>query len=230
MELKRGFTLAEVLITLGIIGVVASMTIPTLMNYYAKQTTAEKLKKVYSTILQANSLSSVDNGPISTWFGGLAGKGSTGALNFANTYIIPYLKIAKNCGLSTGGECTENIYYLNPANSPDIYSYSASTAKFYMSDGTFISVVNDFDANSRVIVVVDINGSAKPNTYGKDVFTFSYYVAMGQFLPSAYMQTRDQLIDPALQWACNKNSDAGGTRCAALIMQDSWQIKNDYPW
>lgn len=44
------FTLAEVLITLGIIGVVAAMTLPTLINNYRKQETIAKLKKVYSVL------------------------------------------------------------------------------------------------------------------------------------------------------------------------------------
>lgn len=47
-KVKFGFTLAEVLITLGIIGVVAAMTIPTLMSTFAKQRTETQLKAFYS--------------------------------------------------------------------------------------------------------------------------------------------------------------------------------------
>ena len=50
---KSGFTLAEVLITLGIIGVVAAMTIPTLMMNYQKQVWESKLKKAYSVATNA---------------------------------------------------------------------------------------------------------------------------------------------------------------------------------
>jgi len=46
----KGFTLAEVLITLGIIGVVAAITIPGLVNHYQKKETANKLKKVYAEL------------------------------------------------------------------------------------------------------------------------------------------------------------------------------------
>ena len=45
---KTGFTLAEVLITLGIIGVVAALTIPSLMTAYNKHITETRLKKFYS--------------------------------------------------------------------------------------------------------------------------------------------------------------------------------------
>lgn len=50
---KAGFTLAEVLITLGIIGVVAAMTIPTLMMNYQKQVWESKLKKTFSVATNA---------------------------------------------------------------------------------------------------------------------------------------------------------------------------------
>lgn len=45
-----GFTLAEVLITLGIISVVAAMTLPSLMNKIQKRDTAARLKKFYSAM------------------------------------------------------------------------------------------------------------------------------------------------------------------------------------
>ena len=49
---KLAFTLAEVLITLGIIGIVAAMTIPTLMSNFAKQKLEEQIKITYSSIQQ----------------------------------------------------------------------------------------------------------------------------------------------------------------------------------
>lgn len=51
--MKRAFTLAEVLITLGIIGVVAALTIPTLMANYKKSVAKNQFKKTYSTLTNA---------------------------------------------------------------------------------------------------------------------------------------------------------------------------------
>lgn len=65
--MKKGFTLAEVLITLGIIGVVAAMTIPTLMTKYAKQRTETQLVKFYSMINQTLKMSVADNGDPDGW-------------------------------------------------------------------------------------------------------------------------------------------------------------------
>src|SRR5574344_1297483 len=61
------FTLAEVLIVLGIIGVVAAMTIPNLMHNYRKSMIETSLKKFYTTVNQAIKLSEIDNGASQDW-------------------------------------------------------------------------------------------------------------------------------------------------------------------
>ena len=65
--MNKGFTLAEVLITLGIIGIVAAMTLPTLVNNYKKQIYVVGLKKAYNNLLvslnyvkYSNSISNLD--------------------------------------------------------------------------------------------------------------------------------------------------------------------------
>ena len=66
--LKRAaFTLAEVLITLGIIGVVAALTLPAVITKYQKKQTATQLKKVYTTLSQAIEHAKADYGDVSTW-------------------------------------------------------------------------------------------------------------------------------------------------------------------
>ena len=79
---KFAFTLAEVLITLGIIGVVAAMTIPTLIAKYTETMTISKLKKAYATITNVYKLSMIDNGYISS--------AGTDAEAFVDKYFLPY--------------------------------------------------------------------------------------------------------------------------------------------
>jgi len=64
---KSAFTLAEVLITLAIIGVVAAMTIPTLISNYQEKVTVTKIKKTYAVLSNALALAIVENGPVNTW-------------------------------------------------------------------------------------------------------------------------------------------------------------------
>ena len=61
------FTLAEVLITLGIIGVVAAMTIPTLMANHRKKVAETKLEKIYSVMNQAINLTNAEYGDVTNW-------------------------------------------------------------------------------------------------------------------------------------------------------------------
>ena len=64
---KIAFTLAEVLITLGIIGVVAALTIPTLMANHRRQVAETRLEKFYTTINQAVKMAEVDYGDMTQW-------------------------------------------------------------------------------------------------------------------------------------------------------------------
>ena len=64
---KSAFTLAEVLITLGIIGVVAAMTLPSLIGNYKKKQTVTQLKKSYTVLSQAVKMSELKNGSIDYW-------------------------------------------------------------------------------------------------------------------------------------------------------------------
>ena len=63
--MKKGFTLAEVLITLGIIGVVAAMTIPSLIQSYKEKATVTAVKQSYSIFAQALKMVTIDNPDLS---------------------------------------------------------------------------------------------------------------------------------------------------------------------
>lgn len=95
---KAAFTLAEVLITLGIIGVVVAITIPTLINKYNQTVAETRLKQFYSEINQAVQLSELDNGDKRGWnFWDGACRGNDGYSkeclehNF-NKFFKPYLR------------------------------------------------------------------------------------------------------------------------------------------
>lgn len=99
---KNAFTLAEVLITLGIIGVVAAMTIPSLIADYRKDVTETRLKKFYSIMNQAILQSVNDNGEPNTWSyfiadaydddGNIINQSDNTDASFQK-YLAPYLKI-----------------------------------------------------------------------------------------------------------------------------------------
>ncbi len=220
------FTLAEVLITLAIIGVVAALTIPTVVRNYKKQETVTRLKKVYSALSNTTNLAIAEHGPIESWVITCSG-GFHCANNFAKVYMIPYLKVAKDCyDASNTTKCDYPYYNLN-SSTPRTW-IAASYTTFYLNDGTFIRVWVGGLTNSMGLIYIDLNGPKKPNTFGKDMFVFDYYiqgngVRNGKMLALGFTTDRS-----ALTGNCSKNGD--GTHCAALIMLDGWKMSDDYPW
>ncbi len=94
---KNGFSLAEVLITLGIIGVVAAITIPSLISNARKSAIESQLKKSYASITNVIRLAEIDNGSMDSW--------PTGAEMdvdlFWKTYFLPYFRGARLCKKQT---------------------------------------------------------------------------------------------------------------------------------
>lgn len=117
---NKAFTLSEVLITLGIIGIVAAITLSALTAKYKKIVTATQLKKSYTTILQAFTMAQKDYGDISNWEF-IKTQSVSGDLTplkdslniFANRYLIPYIEVVKDCGIgkNSSRECYYTWYY-----------------------------------------------------------------------------------------------------------------------
>lgn len=104
MKKSFAFTLAEVLITLGIIGVVAAMTLPALVQKKTNSEVEAKLKKIYSAMNQAILLSEIDNGPKEYWSHSCGEDTDIDCETYYNKYFLKYLKTyhIKNLRL-TGG-------------------------------------------------------------------------------------------------------------------------------
>jgi prepilin-type N-terminal cleavage/methylation domain-containing protein len=230
---KKAFTLAEVLITLAIIGVVAALTIPAVVKNYQKTQVLTQLKKVYSALSNTTNLAIADEGPVAGWKLGQDSSGEA-ASDFANTYLIPYLKVSKNCGTATSDDCTFKYITKNNAEATLGTKYS----KFFLNDGTFIalSIENNQTAPAfTVTTIIDLNGQKKPNLLGRDVFSYRYIILhrdypneTGKFIPNCFSNknfNRDTLVNNTT-YGCNVT----GFCCAALIMVDNWQIKDDYKW
>ena len=239
---RPAFTLAEVLITLGIIGVVAAMTMPSVITNYQKKQTAAQLKKAYSIVSQALVTSQAENGDMSEWgFGNLGD--TTGdeyedffqaykiiAGDFVNKYFVPYLNVRDNCGIRCTKQSGVKRYRLNGSewNWNDRFYYIV-----YMADGTIIAFMFDnFEGKlTTVYLYVDLNGDKKPNRAGRDIFTFEFSSDVtAKINLSGSGLSKSELLG-ATRKGCNKNAgDYSGDYCGALIQRDSWEITDDYPW
>lgn len=207
------FTLAEVLITLGIIGVVAALTIPALISNSNKEQKLALLKKDYAMLAQAVRMSEQDNGPNEQWdWGDGAGAYTTPRQSF-DVYWKPYLKILKYCTSSTDcGYPNNSIYEESGAVAASVVNTSSATT-VYLQDGTAMTVWADVGWH---FIYFDLNAGKGPNTYGIDVFLFELLPGNG-LMPYGMTDT----------WGCKTGH--GFYNCSAKIMKDGWQIKSDYP-
>ena len=218
------FTLAEVLITLGIIGVVAALTIPTLMANHRKKVVETKLEKIYSVMNQAINLTNAEYGDVTNW---IIDCGSS---------ISPTCSIneVENWFNSTIGKHIETLKTGKTKNKTD------DILLIYLKDGSILGVTNYiYD------MVFYVNSDAISNKQsGKNYFLFRFnpillshqnneeaqkdlkYSLKPTFEPySNYWNgTREQLID-GHSFSCAQNH----TFCAKLIQYDGWKISKDYP-
>ena len=196
---KVAFTLAEVLITLGIIGVVAAMTIPTLISNYQEKELVTRAKKALAQVNNAIDLARAENG-----------YGDNSVLfNTNNTSeesmraFAKYFKVQEICVNTASGSCKNYTYKLQKPVSSDGESYSggkmSTWPRFLTMDGILIGVkqydncdridtytkyengvvVKDEEGNPVTYqshrihcasIMIDTNGKNKPNQVGRDIF------------------------------------------------------------
>lgn len=226
---QTAFTMAEVLITLGIIGIIAAITLPGVFTDFRKRTTAEKLHQAYNFLQQTFVMAQNDYGDMRNWECNIIERACTPE-EFAQLYIIPYLKDTE---IRTYKALVAAGYKDYPK---DLKGQTTLTGwRYYIrvKQGYLymISYYDIGDGSRRVFnVAVDINGPQSPNIIGKDIFnmTYGYNLSPQNHYKLQMYNYHNRNRNELLQTECNKN--AYGGMCGAVIEMDGWQIKPDYPW
>lgn len=219
---KSAFTLAEILITLGIIGIVAAMTIPTLMTKYAKQRTETQLKAFYSRINQTLKMSAAENGDID----GLIERKAYSydeQVEFLKQYIFPYMK---HLGYE---DCTTGQIHVC----------------VYLIDGGLMTF--SVDKNGGDIMYFPDGNKGRENLLEQKPLrntareAFSFQFAKYKNSSDKVVQSAD-FVEPYVfkwdgtkeglkkdTWACVKGCTNCGY-CTKMIQMNDWKIPDDYPW
>lgn len=215
---KFGFTLAEVLITLGIIGVVAAMTLPALVQNYQKQAAATKVKKFYNIINNALRMSTVDHGDVHEWMVERKALTYEEGVEYLKKYFLPYLKYTKY----------DNCY--------------ESYVCVYLADGGMFSFWSDANGGD---IYYFINGKFERNKRNEFDFEFNKINGKDEDFNPIERNKNTSLIEPyTFEWDGNiatlktghkrscENSEEGAptTFCTKLIQLNNWTIPDDYPW
>ncbi|MBR1680842.1 type II secretion system protein, partial [bacterium] len=211
--------LAETLIVMGIIGVVAALTLPNLNSSTGDKEKVAKVKKIYSNLNDAFGRAQAVYGPFSDWYpNGISGFTSRMALYERCTErIVEFMKIQKNCKFESGcfsNTDTKNLSGSNGVNLDidDFYHYilaDGTSLAFNLPDGEAA------DGTMQFAIIVDVDGPNKGvNTWGKDLFQFQINSEEGNIVP-------DSVVFRDNEEMRLKKCFGTGAACTA------WVIRND---
>lgn len=230
---KKGFTLAEVLITLGVIGLVAALTLPSMYNNYQKaligKTLARSVELVEQGMLNIRQEAQLNNETGDTFETLSSIKKSDLGLS-GSSYITDsnafYNSTKSFLGIENSDYDVTNISAF--AGNLDTNLKSLYTAYKFNKLNAIVAFQNKTGTttnNDSIIsrVIIDANGAAKPNTFGKDVFIFGL-TNSGTLIPAGTQKYAD--FDSKIPAdGCSGSSVGNGTACAARVMADKWEIK-----
>ena len=217
---KAAFTLAEVLITLGIIGIVAAMTIPNLVAKYKQRMFVYQWRKTYSELANALKLMQENDDVISL-------KNLQGDTEYEYASVLgKYLK--------TGAICKENRFVIDGC-SPEKYPIYALSGKKHWTGNfgelgggsTCMTLLNGsivcFDS---FIVYVDVNGFSKPNTIGKDIYSALIRFETYEIRPAIGLRTGWGAADGKFitndlgDGTCKPTNNDSGWGCSSYYMHN----------
>ena len=228
---KAAFTLAEVLITLGIIGVVAAMTLPALVNKTNNKELQTQLKKTYTELNQVARMFYNDNGiSVSEYTAG------AGVSKFL-LQLPKYMKGIKQFDDWTEADRDENNSYLTTMPYP-VHNIKGKEVKLHCDNYGFRSDIsgriytfNDAPAAgvNGPTICVDINGEKNPNKYGIDIFLFEFttdgfVIPMGQEHknnPPFSSGGGNAAFVPASEYCQQSSKDMGQYSCATFALSDT---------
>lgn len=212
-SINKAFTLSEVLIALAVIGIVAALTIPELIQNYKKTAVETKLKQFYAMANQAIQLSEIDNGPKESWefksAGCTSGYEEICLRTFFERYLEKYLKYNK-------------VEYINAGDEYGLL--------IYLSDGSAIRLAY---AGHDYILQTDVkHNKTEDLDWGKNAFLFGFYPNN----TGPYFENKG--IIPYVSADCRASDDLSKNKeClykarenyVRIIELNNWKIPQDYP-
>ena len=218
---RLAFTLAEVLVTLGIIGVVSAMTVPSLMQNHQRKTYVTQLHKVYNEFQQASLQYMTDKNALNLKEAGLVTNEAI------DNWIKNYFRVVQDCSENANSCFAADEYKFMNGNSMSIGNLSSNV--YLLSGGAVVYVYSDA-GSGRIGIFVDINAKKGPNIIGRDLFALKIYdngiiddsSRLSSDITSAPL-TKEQR-ENLFQDYCLSGKDNGWWGCFGKILNDNWEM------
>lgn len=226
------FTLAEVLITLGVIGVVAALTMPSLIENHREKVTIVKLQQVYNLLQQATQRMIQDEGDRTINY---FGADPEERINKYVELLPKYLNVVKVCPV--GERSCVPFEYKGVG-----YTWSNNWRNIYLNNGSLLAIHNNGSSCLQDVslqktfckegiepcyplnygtyfqgcatIWVDLNGKKGPNISGKDFFEF--VLVQDGIVPTGLPQ--ETIWVRQLEERCLKQEYKGG--CSGWIIHN----------
>ena len=224
---NKGFTLAEVLVTLGIIGVVSAMTIPTLVKNHQRTVYVTQLHKVYNELNQAVEGYTTSRNAINLMEAGVRNQDKVA------DFVQAEYKTARVCS-ETATPCFASSYETMDGSdlSTDVFNPSEKEGYCFSTPSGY-SMSLAFSGNI-LLIFTDVNGSQGPNIAGRDFFNLavsnrrnlvdSFMVVFGLALYDMINKPESEMDKAAVREEYSKNCTSGGLGCFDRILNDNWQM------
>lgn len=215
---SRAFTLAEVLITLGIIGIVAALTIPGLMTAYKAHQYKSKFFKVYSTLSQATLRMKEDGislNPKDHAYGELR-------KNLVNYFPGSITVSAYSYSLPFWHPSTQGHRAYKSLDGRALTTSLLDDGQIVLADGTNL-FINQGGVTSKYLISADLNGyTSPPNRYGFDLFSFEL-LPTEELVPAG--NPRSSFYDKNKYCNLQSTDQLNGIACASLALEDTGYFK-----
>lgn len=212
---KKGFTLAEVLVTLGIIGVVSAMTVPNLVRNYQNKALVNQLHKVYTEFSQAIELYMSDQ-KVESMAETELYNNNDGLKSFINNYF----KVVSDCGnnyisSASGAKCfSSDPYYAIDDDSHAVLSGNLSCVGMAFTLASGAAICAETGEDFPLYLEVDVNGAQPPNVFGRDLFVL-FLNMDGEFYDYDYIQNG---------YTTKFTGANSRTGAFGRIMNDGWEM------
>ncbi len=216
---NRAFTLAEVLITLAIIGIVAALTIPTLVSKNQNKQLYTQFMKTYNTLTNAFNMAMAENGNPIGWYNVPDDNKQHYITQHIFGKLSPYLKITKTCDASNYADCMpiDSYNFLNGSINGVtmgvelqyiLEDYPDAVLAVLADGSSFLMTVYAYSEQLNVDFYIDVNGFKGPNVLGRD-------------MQSLWLNNSFALTAGSWGEDCDtSNKESVGQDCAARMLQE----------